>query len=88
MASTFSDGMPTRRWSCGRQPCRASRANRDQRTSATLEDLSSKNGTIVRGQAVTAPVQLADGDEIRIGSFVLSYRTVSAKGSTKSAAGS
>ncbi|HVG85095.1 MAG TPA: FHA domain-containing protein [Vicinamibacterales bacterium] len=56
-------------------------------TSATLEDLGSKNGTTVRGQAVTAPVQLADGDEIRIGSFVLSYRTVSAKGSTKSAAG-
>ena len=54
--------------------------------SATLEDLGSKNGTIVRGQTLTAPVQLADGDEIRIGSFVLTFRTVSAKGSTKTAA--
>jgi DNA-binding winged helix-turn-helix (wHTH) protein len=54
--------------------------------SATLEDLRSKNGTMVGAKPVTAPVPLVDGDEIRIGSFVLTYRTVSAKGSTKSAA--
>lgn len=52
---------------------------------ATLEDLRSKNGTIVGVQAVTAPVPLVDGDEIRIGGFVLTFRTVSAKGSTKTA---
>ena len=55
-------------------------------TSATLEDLGSKNGTSVRGQTLTAPMQLADGDQIRIGSFVLTFRTVSAKGSTATAA--
>jgi DNA-binding winged helix-turn-helix (wHTH) protein len=49
---------------------------------ATLEDLDSKNGTYVRGQAVTSPVQLADGDLIRIGAFELTFRTVSGKGST------
>ena len=54
--------------------------------SATLEDLGSKNGTSVRGQTLSAPIQLADGDEIQIGSFVLTFRTVSAKGSTESAA--
>jgi DNA-binding winged helix-turn-helix (wHTH) protein len=54
-------------------------------TSATLEDLDSKNGTYVRGKAVIAPVQLADGDEIRVGSFVLTFRTVSATGSTETA---
>jgi DNA-binding winged helix-turn-helix (wHTH) protein len=53
---------------------------------ATLEDLGSKNGTSVRGKPLTSPVQLADGDEIRIGSFVLTFRTVSAKGSTETAA--
>jgi DNA-binding winged helix-turn-helix (wHTH) protein len=54
--------------------------------SATLEDLGSKNGTSVRGQTLTSPLQLADGDEIRIGSFVLTFRTISAKGSTETAA--
>jgi DNA-binding winged helix-turn-helix (wHTH) protein len=53
---------------------------------ATLEDLDSKNGTTVRGKPLTSPVQLKDGDEIRIGSFVLTFRTVSAKGSTETAA--
>ena len=37
-------------------------------------------------KAVTEPVPLVDGDEIRIGGFVLTYRTVTAKASTKSAA--
>jgi DNA-binding winged helix-turn-helix (wHTH) protein len=54
--------------------------------SATLEDLGSKNGTSVRGQTLTSPLHLADGDEIRIGSFVLTFRTVSAKSSTETAA--
>ena len=52
---------------------------------ATLEDLRSKNGTMVGVRTVTAPVPLVDGDEIRIGGFVLRFRTVSAKGSTKTA---
>jgi DNA-binding winged helix-turn-helix (wHTH) protein len=49
---------------------------------ATLEDLNSKNGTRICGQSVTAPVQLQDGDEIGIGSFVLIYRRVGTAGST------
>jgi len=55
-------------------------------SSVSLEDLGSKNGTYVRGQRVTSPVQLADGDEIRIGIFVLTFRTVSATGSTETQA--
>jgi DNA-binding winged helix-turn-helix (wHTH) protein len=50
---------------------------------ATLEDLGSKNGTYVRGQAVTSPVRLADGDLIRIGAFEVTFRTVAAGRSTE-----
>jgi DNA-binding winged helix-turn-helix (wHTH) protein len=49
---------------------------------ATLEDLNSKNGTRICGEAVKKPVQLQDGDEIRIGRFVLTYRCVGTTGST------
>jgi DNA-binding winged helix-turn-helix (wHTH) protein len=49
----------------------------------TLEDLESKNGTYVRGLAVTSPVQLADGDRIRIGAFELTFRRVTNEGSTE-----
>jgi DNA-binding winged helix-turn-helix (wHTH) protein len=52
---------------------------------ATLEDLGSKNGTYLRGQAVTAPTQLEDGDRIRIGAFELTFRTLAAPGSTETA---
>jgi DNA-binding winged helix-turn-helix (wHTH) protein len=34
---------------------------------ATIEDLGSKNGTLVRGHKISGPVVLADGDEIHIG---------------------
>jgi DNA-binding winged helix-turn-helix (wHTH) protein len=52
---------------------------------AMLEDLGSKNGTLVCGHAVTAPVRLADGDEIRIGAFQLTFRIVSNDGATATA---
>jgi DNA-binding winged helix-turn-helix (wHTH) protein len=52
---------------------------------AMLEDLGSKNGTFVHGEAVTAPVRLADGDEIRIGAFKLIFRIVSSDGATATA---
>jgi DNA-binding winged helix-turn-helix (wHTH) protein len=42
---------------------------------AVLEDLGSKNGTFVRGQLITRPADLADGDEICIGPVVLVFRT-------------
>ena len=54
--------------------------------SATLEDLGSKNGTYVRGQTVTSPVQLLDGDRIRIGVFEITFRTLTAGGSTETQA--
>jgi len=40
---------------------------------ATLEDFSSKNGTFRGGERVTSPIQLADGDSIRIGSLLLTF---------------
>ena len=50
---------------------------------ATLEDLGSKNGTHLRGVAVSTPTQLADGDQLRIGAFELTFRTIGSKGSTE-----
>ena len=41
---------------------------------AIVEDLSSKNGTWVGTSAVTAPTVLKDGDELRLGSVVLTVR--------------
>jgi DNA-binding winged helix-turn-helix (wHTH) protein len=41
---------------------------------ATLEDLGSKNGTFLRGEPVHGAAPLADGDEIRIGTAVLTLR--------------
>jgi len=38
---------------------------------ATLEDLGSKNGTLLNGTRVEAATALADGDEIRLGTVVL-----------------
>ena len=49
---------------------------------ALLEDLGSKNGTFVQGEPVSAPVRLADGDEIRTGSIVLRFRMILPKGAT------
>jgi DNA-binding winged helix-turn-helix (wHTH) protein len=48
----------------------------------TIYDLGSKNGTWVRGQRVTGPCALHDGDELRIGSMILTFRAVTAGMST------
>jgi DNA-binding winged helix-turn-helix (wHTH) protein len=53
-------------------------------TMVTLEDLQSKNGTERRGEPVTLPVQLEDGDEIRFGSVAMTCRIWSPNASTKS----
>ena len=42
---------------------------------ATLEDLGSKNGTYVAGERVTNPRRLSDGDQIRLGSVVVTFQT-------------
>ena len=41
---------------------------------ATIEDLESKNGTFLRGDRLTAPASLNDGDEIGLGSVVVRFR--------------
>lgn len=48
----------------------------------TIEDLGSKNGTWVRGRRITGSTELADGDEIRLGSVPLVFRA-SRGGSTE-----
>ena len=52
---------------------------------ATVEDLGSKNGTYLRGQRVTAPSSLRDGDQIRLGSVVVTFRIPPPAGSTETA---
>jgi DNA-binding winged helix-turn-helix (wHTH) protein len=49
-----------------------------------LEDLGSHNGTYVQGRRVDAPVQLRDGDEIRLGSVLVTFR-IYEPGGTESA---
>ena len=49
---------------------------------AVLHDLGSKNGTLLRGRRVEGSVELADGDEIRIGPALLVFCVPSA-GSTR-----
>jgi DNA-binding winged helix-turn-helix (wHTH) protein len=41
---------------------------------STLEDLGSKNGTYLHGERLTQPVALSDGDQIRLGSVVITFR--------------
>ena len=53
--------------------------------SATLEDLGSKNGTLLWGSRVGSPTPLKDGDEIAIGPVVLTFRVLSSLATTRSA---
>lgn len=50
---------------------------------ARVEDLGSKNGTFVGGTRVTEPQRLADGDQLRFGSVVVTFRLPPAPGSTE-----
>lgn len=49
---------------------------------AMLEDSGSKNGTFCGESRITAPIQLADGDDIRIGSLLVTFH-VRGPGSTE-----
>ena len=40
----------------------------------TIEDLGSKNGTMVNGARISQPIALKDGDEIHVGSLTVTYR--------------
>jgi DNA-binding winged helix-turn-helix (wHTH) protein len=55
------------------------------RGEATLEDLGSKNGTYVGGDRVTIPRRLLDGDQVRLGSVVVTFRVPQPPGSTETA---
>jgi DNA-binding winged helix-turn-helix (wHTH) protein len=50
---------------------------------ATIEDLGSKNGTLVGGQRVDGSRSLCDGDTIGVGSVKLTLRVLQAPGSTE-----
>ena len=41
---------------------------------AAVEDLGSKNGTYLNDQRVTAPVPMVDGDQVRTGSLLFTFR--------------
>ena len=56
-----------------------------QEGEATLEDLGSKNGTYIGGHQVTKPHRLANGDQIRFGSVVITFRIPDPPGSTETA---
>jgi DNA-binding winged helix-turn-helix (wHTH) protein len=53
------------------------------RGTATVEDLGSKNGTFIGGQRVTGPRALADGEQIRLGSVVITFRIPQPPGTTE-----
>lgn len=44
----------------------------------SIEDLGSKNGTFVRGELITEPTPLQDGDEVQIGPLTFRFRIVDA----------
>jgi hypothetical protein len=50
---------------------------------ALLEDLGSKNGTYVNDQRVTEPRAIVEGDQIRIGSLLFTFRFSQTAGSTE-----
>ena len=49
---------------------------------ATLEDLGSKNSTVLRGQKVTSPTVLGADEEIKVGPVPLRFRVLEAAAST------
>ena len=50
---------------------------------ASIEDLGSKNGTFVAGARIDRTRALADGDEIRVGPVLLTFRVASATVATE-----
>jgi DNA-binding winged helix-turn-helix (wHTH) protein len=53
---------------------------------AVLEDLGSKNGTYIGDARVTSAVRLADGDRIRVGSMLVTFRLSAGGRSTRTLA--
>ncbi len=48
----------------------------------TLEDMESRNGTYLGSEKISGPVELSDGDEIRLGPVKITFRLVSPESST------
>jgi pSer/pThr/pTyr-binding forkhead associated (FHA) protein len=55
----------------------------DDCAEARIEDLGSRNGTYLRGKRLDGSQVLVDGDAIRLGSVEVTYRRLSAPGSTQ-----
>src|SRR5262245_27974178 len=53
------------------------------RTEVSIEDLASKNGTVVEGARISAPRILEPGDKIQIGPFMMTFRAGSESRSTE-----
>jgi len=49
----------------------------------TIEDLGSKNGTYLRGERLTKPSRVRDGDQIDLGSIPVKVRLLDMSGSTE-----
>ena len=49
---------------------------------ATVEDLGSKNGTYIGDEQIASPRRLVDGDQIRLGPVVITFRIPPSVGST------
>jgi len=50
---------------------------------AAIEDLGSKNGTYVNDQPLTGLARLTDGDQVRVGSLLFTFRIAGASASTE-----
>ena len=50
---------------------------------AILEDLGSRNGTVLRGQKVTSPMVLVADEEIKVGPVPLRFRVIEAAATTE-----
>src|SRR5262245_29532898 len=51
--------------------------------SVVVEDLGSKNGTMLNGQSLAGPAQIADGDTVLVGSVALTFRAFVEPAATK-----
>jgi hypothetical protein len=80
-AASISVPFPQTSWQHARLTVTAARVS--------IEDLGSKNGTYVRGQRITAPTDLTDGDDVLMGTarFVF-VRAPGERGTTATARGS
>ena len=50
---------------------------------ATLEDLDSKNGTLLNGRELVEPRLLSDGDHVQVGRAAMTFRELQRTGSTQ-----